>query len=117
MGELTQKIADLEEAIKNLVAARTKAHMAYLLEAKDMDDAISAMQRAIKALKDSKKEMTDAKLDFVQLRSTASTVFRTIRRYSKMHATDAQLAAVQALLGNKQEPAAYEFQSNDIIAT
>jgi len=115
--ELTQKIADLEEAIKNLVATRTKAHTAYLLEAKDMDDAISAMQRAITALKDSKKEMTDAKVDFVQLRSTAATVLQAVRRSSKLQATDAQLAAVKALLGSKQEPAAYEFQSNDIIAT
>merc|ERR1719160_2001205 len=75
------------------------------------------MERAIKALKDSKKEMTDAKTDFVQLRSSATTVLHTVHRSSRMLATDTQLAAVQALLGNKQEPAAYEFQSNDIIAT
>merc|ERR1719375_2172752 len=93
------------------------AHSSYLMEAKDMDDAISAMERAIKALKDSKKDMTDAKTDFVQLRSSATTVLHTVHRSSRMLATDTQLAAVQALLGNKQEPAAYEFQGNDIIAT
>merc|ERR1719506_1539797 len=80
-----------------------------------MDDAISAMERAIKALKDSKSEMTDAKLDFVQLRAMGQMVLLTMQRTSKVRATDSQLAVLQTL--TRQDPAAYEFHSNDIIAT
>merc|ERR1719450_1122708 len=89
--ELSEKISDLKASLKALVAARAKAHTHYAFEAKDMDDAISAMERAIKALKDSKGGMTDAKTDFVQLRSSATTVLHTVHRSSRMLATDTQL--------------------------
>merc|ERR1719217_1901000 len=61
--------------------------------------------------------MTDAKLDFVQLRAMATTVLQTIERSSFVQPSKAQLAAVQVLLGGKQSPPTYTYHSNDIIAT
>merc|ERR1719230_1205959 len=51
--ELTEKIEKLEKKIEKLIQERNKEHKAYLVEAEDMDAAISAMKRAIEALKKS----------------------------------------------------------------
>ena len=108
--------------IAKLLQARTEAHAAYLLEEKVIDEAISEMDFATRAMRDSKPETTDGELDPVQLRSMATTVLQAARSSKVLQATDAQLTAyrlstaVKALLGNKQEITAYEFQSNDIVA-
>jgi len=114
-----KRVTELEGEIKEAVAVRAKEHAAYLAEAKDMDDAISALEGAIKALQDSKSQLTDAKLDFVQLRALATQVLTTVSRSSSVSPSYAQLNAVTALakLGGPGEATVYEYQSNDIIAT
>merc|ERR1719182_1161596 len=59
--------------------------------------------------------MTDAKLNLMQLREMATRVLQTIQRSPSLRPSDAQLAAVQVLLGGRQP--SYSYHSNDIIAT
>merc|ERR1719446_316317 len=44
-------------------------------------------------------------------------MLQAMQRASNVQPTEGQLAAVQLLMSKKQDPAAYEFHSNDIIAT
>merc|ERR1719421_889577 len=111
VAELTETIDKLEKKIEQLVEERKKELKAYLVEAKDMDDAISAMKRAIEALKKSKAEISDAKLDFVQLRAVLQTGLQIT------NLSEAQAKAVAALLDEKQAPHGSAYHSNDIIET
>merc|ERR1711920_322367 len=68
----------------------------YVAWAKELASAISALKRAIKALKDAKSEMTDeVKLDLIQVHKVAAKLGFT----------------------SLQDPETYEFRSNDIINT
>jgi len=84
-----------------------------------MNDAISALERAIQALQDSKTQLTDAKLDFVQLKTLANRILDTVSHSPAMTPWYAQLNAVTALskLRSPGDATAYEYQSDDIIAT
>merc|ERR1719316_124827 len=61
--------------------------------------------------------MTDAKLDFAQLRTLIGRVLQKVRHSSSVQPSEAQLAAVTVLLGEDQSPPTYTYHSNDIIAT
>jgi len=115
ISQLTQKIGGLEDAIKQLVTKRAQEHADYLEKVTEVEWCIEALDGAIKALKGSKAAMTDAKLNLVQLRELATRVLQTIQRSSSLRPSDAQLAAVQVLLGGSQP--SYTYHSNDIIAT
>merc|ERR1712113_574009 len=92
IGELDKSITALEAEIKFDADQRAIDHAAYKAWAKELASAISALERAIAALKDSKSEMSEeVKLDLAQVRRTAA----------KIH----------------QAPEVYEYRSNDIIAT
>merc|ERR1719353_1705632 len=69
-----------------------------------MDAAISAVKRAIEALKKSKEEMSDAQLDFVQLRA----VLQTGLQVTKL--SEAQTQAVTALFDKKKQGAENEME-------
>lgn len=101
-----KKKADLEKEQKEEAGKRAKAHEEYAGNEQDMAKAIDAIERAIEALKTSKDGMTDAKL------AMASVSQRASRRNSAVEDT---VRMVTSLL--EQAPAAYEYQSNDIIAT
>jgi chromosome segregation ATPase len=116
IAELATRISELEGEIKTAVAVRAKEHAGYLKEAADMNGAINALVGAIKALKDSKAQLVDAKLDFVQIQGLANKVLQTAQSVSDFHLSDAQLRAL-SLLNEPGKPATYEYQSNDIIAT
>jgi len=110
--DLNGEISGLASAIKvkngQIVAAenlREEQHDRYKKVDTDMQEAIDAIVGAIKALKDSKKDIKgDSKLDLLQLQALAMSL-------TGDHATKAA-AALQKLDG----PHAYEYQSNDIIA-
>jgi len=119
IGGLAQRVSELEGNIKEAEAVRAKEHEGYLKEAKDMDDAISALERAIQALKDSKSQLTDAKLDLVQMRALATRVLETVSRVPSLSPSYAQVNAVTELskLQAPGQATVYEYSSNDIIAT
>ena len=105
INELTRFIARKEEQIKAAEDLRATQHEAYKKVDADMQAAIDAIVGAIKALKDSKKDVKgDAKLDLLQIQALAMSL-------TGDHAAKAT-AALQKLDG----PHAYEYQSNDIIA-
>ena len=105
INELTSFIAQKEGQIKAAEDLRATQHEAYKKVDADMQAAIDAIVGAIKALKDSKKDVKgDAKLDLLQIQALAMSL-------TGDHAAKAT-AALQKLDG----PHAYEYQSNDIIA-
>lgn len=112
ISDLNGEISGLASTIKvkkgEIVAAeslREEQHDRYKKVDTDMQEAIDAIVGAIKALKDSKKDIKgDSKLDLLQLQALAMSL-------TGDHATKAA-AALQKLDG----PHAYEYQSNDIIA-
>merc|ERR1719379_2306819 len=116
---LAARISELEDEIIKDAKQREVEHEEYLKEAADMTGAIDAITGAIKALKDSKAQLTDAKVDLVQLRGLASRVLATTSRSKVVTLSEAQLHAMAVLAQDAEpgKPAAYEYQSNDIIAT
>merc|ERR1719262_577750 len=120
ISDLKKKKAKLEGEQKEAQAARAKEHEAYAVEEKDMADAIAAIKGAIEALQESKEQMTDAKLDLAQRKVAA--VRAHISRPSLEKVAAAAAAKAKAVLSLLDEmapgkPAAYEYHSNDIIAT
>lgn len=98
ISDLGKKITDFEYEISNATSKRGDEYETYEKNAKDIDDAISACERAIAAMKDSKGNIK-GKVDFAQLGAGSSL-----------------LTASLLTLDRKQAPPAYEYQSNDIIA-
>mmetsp|Transcript_39426 Transcript_39426/g.63140 ORF Transcript_39426/g.63140 Transcript_39426/m.63140 type:complete len:696 (-) Transcript_39426:17-2104(-) len=100
-GEITdlgKKIGDYESEISSATSVRDGEFETYQKNAKDIDNAISACERAIEAMKTSKGNI-DGKVDFAQIVAGSSLL-------------KASLIAANA----KQSPHGYEYQSNDIIA-
>merc|ERR1740130_806176 len=95
ISTLSKKISGLETEIKEITNKRDKEHAEYNVKAKDMNEAIGACDAAIKALRDSKTSMKDAKLNLAQ-----QTAKRAVALLTKLGAAPK-----------------FEFQSNDIIAT
>jgi len=105
INDLTRVIKQKKVQIKIAEVLRAKQHKKYQGTDADMQDAISAIVGAIKALKDSKKDIKgDAKLDLLQIKALA------------MSLTGEHAAKANAALSQLGEPHAYEYQSNDIIA-
>jgi hypothetical protein len=96
--------AELEAEQKEADEKRAKEFASYSKEEKEVSAAISAVDRAIQALEDSKKGMTDAKLNLAQVQQAVSP-----KMFKEIEALLAETAA--------QKPHAYEYRSNDIIAT
>merc|ERR1719393_405949 len=120
IADLKKKKSKLEGEQKEAQEARAKEHEAYAVEEKDMADAITAIKGAIAALEESKEQMTDAKLDLAQRK--LATMKTHISRPSLEKVAAAAAAKAKAVLALLDEmapgkPAAYEYHSNDIIAT
>jgi len=103
VSDLSNKISGLETEIKTKTKKRNTQHDEYLTKAKDMNEAIEACGAAIEALKNSKKSMKDAKVDFAQVQKAIAKV--------------PLLATVPGALALLSQPAKFQYQSNDIIAT
>lgn len=113
--DLGETITGLSTSIEEAQKTRDEQHAAYLVEDKDMVDAITAVEGAIEALKASKDEMKGAKLNLAQVRSAAHKVLAVAAKRASAKLSQAQLEKVGAL--TEQEPASYEYRSNDIITT
>lgn len=107
IAKLSKKITNLEKEIKDKTEKRDKEHEKYLAKAQDMDEAIGACAAAIEALKDSKKEIKDGKVDLAQLTSGVVPVLAQ---------TSTKALALLSKIHDKAAPK-FEYQSNDIIAT
>merc|ERR1719183_2732126 len=95
ISDLSKRISRLDGEIKRKTNKRDKEHADYQARATDMNEAIDACKAAIAALRDSKDAMSGAKVtNLVQVQTLVKAV---------------------AKLG-KGAPA-FQYQSNDIIAT
>merc|ERR1719199_1378300 len=101
ISDLSKKISNLENEIAKKTKKREKEHAEYEVKAQDMNEAIAACGAAIDALKDSKSEMSGAKLNLVQ----------------KASAKVASNAHTVSLLSKLDAAPKFQYQSNDIIAT
>eukprot|EP00929_Paragymnodinium_shiwhaense_P035264 TRINITY_DN1905_c0_g2_i1.p1 TRINITY_DN1905_c0_g2~~TRINITY_DN1905_c0_g2_i1.p1 ORF type:complete len:690 (-),score=295.61 TRINITY_DN1905_c0_g2_i1:185-2254(-) len=117
IGELGEAITDLDTKIAEAQKTRDEQHAAYLVEDKDMVDAITAVNGAIEALQASKAKMENAKLDFAQLSAMAQTVMAVASRSTKLSISQESLDQVAALSDMDQAQPAYEYRSNGIIET
>merc|ERR1719198_912085 len=118
ISDLATKIAGLEADIKAAVDQRAKEHAKYVTNSTDIVNAISAVERAIKALRESKGEIKgneyyDAKLDFAQVQAATGKLLAKGMGTPK---EQAKAAAVLTQLTKPGQAAGYEYHSNDIIA-
>jgi len=113
VSDLSKKISNLEKEIDTKTKKRNKEHDEYLAKAKDMNEAIEACGAAIDALKNSKKSMKGAKLDFAQVEKVTGAIVRKVEPFLSSS------LGVLSLMSELSEKAApkFEYQSNDIIAT
>jgi predicted nucleic acid-binding Zn-ribbon protein len=114
ISKLSKKISKLEDEIKEITEKREKEHAAYLVKAEDMNEAITACESAIAALKDSKKQMKGAKLSSL-LQATGGLVKAVSKNPSLANVPGAM--ALLSKLNAPGEATRYQYQSNDIIAT
>jgi flagellin-specific chaperone FliS len=115
ISELAKSIAALEAEIAKQAKEREQEHADYVVKEKDTSDAIAALEGAIEALKESKAEMTDAKLDLLQKKT--SKAVQAVTDSPLVMLSQEHSAAVMALPKLSQKPTVYEYHSNDIIAT
>jgi len=94
IGDLSKKITKLTGEIKTKQAKRDKEHDEYMVQAKDMNEAIDACGAAVEALKSSKGSMKGAKT------TNLAQVDALVKAASKVHGAPK-----------------FQYQSNDIIAT
>jgi len=104
IAKLTKQITKLEQTIEDITATREAEHAKYVEKEADVSQAISALKRAIAAMKDSKTQL-DGKVDLELLE-------RTMARFS---ISTAKLAVLKS--AKPGEAFQYEYHSNDIIAT
>jgi septal ring factor EnvC (AmiA/AmiB activator) len=107
ISDLSKKISKLESEIDKKTKKREKEHAEYEVKAKDMNEAIAACAAAIKALKDSKGEMSGAKLNLMQV--TSGVVEAANKVTHNTYAVE--------LVSKINAAPKFEYQSNDIIAT
>jgi len=104
IADLATKIEKLEGEQKAADEVRAKEFDAYSEKNAKTEKAISAVERAIQALEESKEGMVDAKLNLAQAKAKVSP-----NQFSEI------LALLE--LSAPGKPPAYEYRSNDIIAT
>jgi len=112
VSDLSKKSSSLEEEIKTKTDNRNKDHGEYLAKAKDMNEAIDACGAALEALKNSKSAMKGAKLSNLQVQKATGALLSAV---SQMAVSPGTLVLLAELSG-KGAPA-FQYQSNDIIAT
>merc|ERR1712146_135488 len=66
INKLSKQISKLENQIDTKTKTRESEHAIYAAKAKDLSEAIEACGSAIDALKDSKGDMSGAKVDLLQ---------------------------------------------------
>jgi len=119
IADLGKDIAQLEKDIKTNDDKRAKDYAEYQAKAKDLSEAIASCDEAIEALKTSKKEMSGAKVDLAQLK-TSVLKMKLEQTPEAMKEALMLVKTAQVAAHDVDEPgkaAKYAYQSNDIIAT
>ena len=123
INELGKRIKEVEGEIETKDKARAETHKDYVAEEEDLSSAISAIKRAMKALKDSKGEMEgDADLDFLQSISAKVLTVVSRSRSAQISAEEVQKMVSFSQRAKRAVPMTgkghdYEYRSNDIIDT
>lgn len=108
VAKLSTKIDDLTGEIKKTKDERAVDHADYLVAAKNVSQAIDAVERAIVAMKESKGEMegnTELNNALVQLAKSSQQAAGVLNSF------------VNKPVNNEGAAYSYKYQSNDIIAT
>jgi hypothetical protein len=113
---LKEEIGVLEEEQQKADEIRAEEQSAYSDRAASLAKAISAMERAIAALQASKTQMKDAKLGYTLLSKYAATIKHSVALANTMGLTH-DAGKLLALLDQPGKPAAYTYQSNEVIST
>merc|ERR1712008_602829 len=105
--KLSKRLDEIKEEMKSETEKRDKQIEKFKKADKEYEEANDAVEQAIGVLKESKKDMKNAKKNLVQ-----------VAALSKSFPANPQVQMIWALLEQKPgKPAAYEYRSNDIIAT
>merc|ERR1719247_3750644 len=104
ISDLSKRISELESEIDKKTKKREKEHDEYLAKAKDMNEAIEACGAAIDALKNSKKSMKGAKLDFAQVEKVTGAIVRKVEPFLSSS------LGVLSLMSELSEKAAPKFE-------
>lgn len=123
INELGKRIKEVEGEIETKDKARAETHKDYVAEEEDLSSAISAIKRAMKALKDSKGEM-EGDLDLDLLQPMAAKVLTVVSRSrnAQISTEQVQKMVVFSQIAKRAVPMTgkghdYEYRSNDIIDT
>jgi len=123
ISRLGTKISDLAGAVQSDEEARRGERETYLVTAANYSSGIAALEAAIHALRESKTQMTDAKLNLAQLRAFLADRATGVFNGSSISTRDASLRFGNAIAmygrGSPTDPEhhSYNYSSNDIIAT
>eukprot|EP00747_Dinoflagellata_sp_TGD_P143570 gnl/TRDRNA2_/TRDRNA2_176407_c1_seq9.p1 gnl/TRDRNA2_/TRDRNA2_176407_c1~~gnl/TRDRNA2_/TRDRNA2_176407_c1_seq9.p1 ORF type:complete len:693 (+),score=270.62 gnl/TRDRNA2_/TRDRNA2_176407_c1_seq9:106-2184(+) len=121
ISDLSKQMTSLEEEIESISDERAKQHSDYLVEAKDMSDAIDAMERALQALDDAMKgQVGDSKTLFLQLKNVAGFVLEKSVKNANLTPSDKELSILSMLREESAGPGeahGYETKSAEIIQT
>lgn len=112
VAELAKNTTIFEQEMKDEREKRSQGLQKYVKAEQDFADAISGCKDAIAALKDSKNEMTEANLDLAQVKAITGSVLIRISNTTVLN----EKGEVAALVKLTQQPAKYEYHSNDILA-
>jgi len=116
IGGLGMELSMLKRDAKKAVQKRRKDHKDYLAKAKDLSEAIASAKEAIENLEGSKKEMSGADVDLVQLKTVAFNVQVEESHDSVQEAVRLMQKTSKAIAAKPGSASAFKFQSNDIIA-
>jgi len=120
IGSLSSDISGLETQIHDDRSARTAEHQGFLTNQAAVDAAIDTVERAVQALRESKKAMGGkAELELTtlaQVRKVALMGLAFASRSAMSGQTVTQLNAL-ASVGQPGTAYTYSYKSNDIIAT
>jgi len=121
--KLGSRITEVEGEIETKDKARADTHKEYVEEEEDLSSAISAIKRAMKALKDSKGELEgDVDLDLLQPMAAKVLAVVSRSRNGEISAEQVQKLVALAQVAKRGVPMSgkghdYEYRSNDIIQT
>eukprot|EP00933_Yihiella_yeosuensis_P053874 TRINITY_DN5217_c0_g2_i1.p1 TRINITY_DN5217_c0_g2~~TRINITY_DN5217_c0_g2_i1.p1 ORF type:complete len:720 (+),score=250.57 TRINITY_DN5217_c0_g2_i1:75-2234(+) len=112
---LNETIADLSTQIKNLNSARNDEVATYMDQAKEMNNAMSSLTRAIATLSASAKNL-DGKVGFAQLSSDASEILSSIDKVKELKLKSEHIDALYNLVEQPGAAAQYGYKAGDIVA-
>eukprot|EP00933_Yihiella_yeosuensis_P017507 TRINITY_DN145_c0_g2_i1.p1 TRINITY_DN145_c0_g2~~TRINITY_DN145_c0_g2_i1.p1 ORF type:complete len:666 (-),score=250.98 TRINITY_DN145_c0_g2_i1:104-2101(-) len=111
-----ETIAAIDADIKEATATRAKEKEAYDAEAKDMDQAIAAMYKAIVELENAKGNLKGNVKALPQLSSVASQVLDTMERVELIKLSEDQAKMLSEMVKPVVGKAAdYHYKSGDIV--